>query len=109
VVSKSFLAILFLVLAVWLTGCAAIAPERKTSPANPKILEEDVTNDHGVHPGAGGETPPGVDESHPSAEGESPAVQPEHRSPGRFKPWRDKTGAIKGWERETDRTRDREP
>jgi uncharacterized protein YceK len=97
VVSKSFLAILFLVLTVWLSGCSAIAPERKTSPGAPNIREEDVTKDHAAQPGAGNETSPGVNEPQPYAEGMPPEVQPEHRSPRRYK-WKDRKGSVKGWE-----------
>jgi hypothetical protein len=86
-----------------------MVPERKTPSGGAKILEEDVSNDRGSQPRAGDETHPGVDESHPSAEGAPPSVQPEHQPKSKFKPWRDKTGTIKGWERDTDRTRGREP
>jgi hypothetical protein len=109
VVSKSFQLILFLVLAAWLWGCSAIVPERKTPSGGSKILEEDVTDDRAAQPNVGDEAPSGVSESHPSAEGAPPGVQPEHQSPRRFKPLRDEKGAIKGWGPATDRTRGREP
>jgi len=109
VVSKSFQVILFLVLAAWLCGCSAIAPERKTPSGGSKILEEDVTDDRATRPNVGDEALSGASESHPSAEGASPGVQPEHHSPRRFKPLRDEKGAIKGWGPASDRTRGREP
>lgn len=108
-VSKAFQVVLFLVLAAWLWGCSAIVPERKTPSGGSKILEEDVTDDRAAQPNVGDEAPFGVSESHPSAEGAPPGVQPEHQSPRRFKPLRDEKGAIKGWGPATDRTRGREP
>ena len=107
-VSKSFQVILFLVLAAWLWGCSAITPERKTPSGGSKIFEEDVTDDRGARPNIGDEAPPGVGESHPSAEGASPGVQPEHRSPRRIK-WRDQKGSTKGWELPTEAAGGREP
>jgi hypothetical protein len=108
VVSKSFLVILFLVTAAWLSGCSAIAPERKSPSTGSRILEEDVTNDHSAQPRAGDETSPGVDQSQPSAEGVPPEVQPEHRSPRRIK-WKDRKGSLKGWELPSEGTGGREP
>jgi hypothetical protein len=107
--SKSFQLILLLVLAAWLWGCSAIAPERKTPSGGSKILEEDVTDDRAAQPNVGDEAPSGVSESQPFTEGAPPGVQPEQHSPRRFKPLRDEKGAIKGWGPATERTRGREP
>jgi hypothetical protein len=108
VVSKSFQVILFLVLTIWLLGCAAIVPERKTPSGGSKILEEDVTDGRAGRPHEGEEARPGADESHPSADGEPHAVTPEHRGPAKFKQYRDGSGAIK-YGRDPAGTRGREP
>ncbi len=107
-VSKSFRVILFLILAAWLWGCSAIVPERKTPSGGTKILEEDVTDDRATQPHVGDETPPGGTESVPAVEEAPPGVQPEHRPPRRIK-WRDRKGAVKGWESSNEGASGREP
>jgi hypothetical protein len=109
VVSKSIQAVLLLVLSTWLWGCSAIVPERKTPSGGSRILEEDVTDDRASRPEREDEITPGGGESPGSVEVSPHTVPPEQRSRRRFKPLRDQTGAIKGWEPTTDGTRGREP
>lgn len=84
---------------IWVYGCSSTLPQRKESPREPKIREEDITNDRAKGSEEGEQT------SNPSGAG--PPAAPAERSPGmvdhgsktprRFI-WRDRKGGEKAWE-----------
>ncbi len=83
-------------------------PERKTTSDGPKILEEDTTNDGASKKKATEGETPGVSKPSQSEEEAPYAVPPEHREPRRYI-WRDRKGAIKGWESSPEGTDRKEP
>ena len=84
---------------IWFCGCSSTLPQRKESVREPKIREEDISDNRAK------ETEEGEQTSSPTLTG--PPAPPVERSPGtvdhgsktprRFI-WRDKKGAEKAWE-----------
>jgi hypothetical protein len=86
--------ILILLLCAWIAACSSVTPQTKTAPANePKITEEDVTDDRSVQPG------PSVQEPQPTPpveEQPSLGVDTGPRQPRRIE-FRDRKGRGKNW------------
>ncbi len=90
---------------IWVCGCSSTSPQRKESVQEPRIREEDITNDRAK----------GAEEGEQASSAGPPAapVEPSpgtvdhgNKTPRRFI-WRDKKGGEKAWETSPEREGDR--
>jgi hypothetical protein len=90
----------------WLFGCSGTLSQKKDTPSQPKVLEEDISSPRSVSPETERETSgPAVTGTAPLGEGTPPGGEPGSRRPKRIK-WRDRPGPEKGWEAAPDRSAD---
>jgi hypothetical protein len=91
---------IILTLCAWVTACSSVTPQTKTTPAKePKITEEDVTDDRSVQPGSAmQEQQPAVSgpPAPPVVEQPSPGVDTGPRQPRRIE-FRDRKGRGQNW------------
>jgi hypothetical protein len=104
--ARFFAATVLIMVCTWLSGCSGTVSQKKDTPPQPKVLEEDISDQRPISPETERQTSgPAVTGPAPYLEGVPSGVDPGSRRPKRIK-WRDRPGSEKGWEAAPDRSAD---
>lgn len=90
---------ILIAICIWVCGCSSTLPQRKESLREPKIREEDITNDRakGSEEGEQASSPSITGPPAAPVEPYPGAVDHGGKTPRRFI-WKDKKGGEKAWE-----------